>query len=44
MADWDRRGRQVPTAAKLRGLLSLALWMVIPLCGRIVGMTLGVYY
>jgi hypothetical protein len=44
MADWGRPGRQVPTAAKLSGLLSLALWMVIPLCGRIVGFTLGVYY
>jgi hypothetical protein len=44
MADWGRPGQSVPTAAKLSGLLSLALWMVIPLCGRIVGFTLGVYY
>jgi hypothetical protein len=44
MADWGRPGQTVPTAAKLSGLLSLGLWLVIPLCGRIVGFTLGVYY
>lgn len=41
---WGAPGHVTPTAAKVAGLMSLALWMVIPLCGRIVGFTLGVYY
>ena len=44
MSRWGRVGQPVPTAAKLSGLISLALWLVIPLFGRIVGFTLGVYY
>ena len=44
MGTWGQPGGQIPTAAKVSGLVSLALWMVIPLCGRIVGFTLGVYY
>lgn len=44
MADWGWPDQQVPTAAKLSRLLSLALWMVSPLCGQIVGFTLGVYH
>lgn len=42
--EWGQPGHVTPAAAKIAGLLSLALWMVIPLCGRIVGFTLGVYY
>lgn len=44
MADWGKAGMPIPTAAKVSGLLSLGLWLIIPLCGRIVGFTLGVYY
>ncbi len=44
METWGQPGGRVPTAAKISGLVSLALWLVIPLCGRIVGFTLGVYY
>ena len=44
MAQWGAPGQTTPMAAKVSGLLSLALWITIPLCGRIVGFTLGVYY
>ena len=44
VATWGAPGASTPASAKLSGLLSLALWMVIPFCGRIVGFTLGVYY
>ena len=44
VSEWGQPGHVTPAAAKVAGLLSLALWMVIPLCGRIVGFTLGVYY
>ena len=44
VGEWGRPGAAIPMSAKLSGLVSLALWMVIPLCGRIVGFTLGVYY
>jgi hypothetical protein len=44
MANWGRPGMTIPTAAKVSGLVSLGLWLIIPLCGRIVGFTLGVYY
>ncbi|WEK47495.1 MAG: hypothetical protein P0Y56_04175 [Candidatus Andeanibacterium colombiense] len=44
IAEWDAPGAVAPLAAKLSGLLSLALWMVIPFCGRAIGFTLGVYY
>jgi hypothetical protein len=43
MHEWGQPGHATPTAAKVSGLLSLALWIAIPLCGRIVGFTLGVY-
>jgi hypothetical protein len=39
---WDLKGA-IPTAAKVAGALSLALWMVIIFCGRVIGFTLGVY-
>jgi len=42
--EWGQPGHAIPAAAKISGLLSLALWMLIPLLGRIVGFTLGVYY
>lgn len=42
--EWGAPGSPTPMAAKVAGIASLALWMVIPLCGRIVGFTLGVYY
>ena len=42
--EWGQPGHVTPTAAKVAGLLSLALWATIPLLGRIVGFTLGVYY
>jgi len=41
---WGQPGAAIPAAAKLSGLLSLALWIAIPFCGRIVGFTLGTYY
>ena len=44
VTEWGAPGHVTPTAAKVAGLLSLGLWMVIPLCGRIVGFTLGAYY
>ncbi|MBS1240031.1 MAG: hypothetical protein H6R45_737 [Proteobacteria bacterium] len=44
IAEWDAPGAAAPMAAKVSGLLSLLLWMVIPFCGRAVGFTLGVYY
>lgn len=44
MDEWGAPGASTPAAAKVAALLSLAFWAVIPLCGRIVGFTLGVYY
>jgi hypothetical protein len=44
VAVWGVPGRTVPTAAKVLGLISLGLWIVIPFLGRIVGFTLGKYY
>jgi len=44
IAQWDAPGATAPAAAKIAGLLSLALWIVIPFCGRAIGFTLGVYY
>ena len=44
VAQWGKPGGTIPLAAKLSGLTSLALWIVIPLLGRIVGFTLGTYY
>lgn len=41
---WGSPGGKIPAVAKLSGALSLVFWVVIPLCGRIVGFTLGVYY
>ena len=41
--DWGQPGGKIPLAAKVSGLLSLALWLIIPLFGRIVGFTLGSY-
>lgn len=42
--EWGQPGAAIPTAAKVSGALSLALWAIIPLCGRIVGFTLGTYF
>jgi hypothetical protein len=44
VAVWGVPGGAVPSAAKLSGLASLALWVAIPFLGRIVGFTLGTYY
>jgi hypothetical protein len=44
MDQWGKPGSIIPLDAKLSATLSLALWMLIPFCGRIVGFTLGVYY
>jgi hypothetical protein len=44
MDDWGAPGHAVPLNAKLAGSLSLALWIAIPFCGRVIGFTLGVYY
>lgn len=41
---WGQPGAAIPAAARISGLLSLALWLAIPFLGRIVGFTLGVYY
>ncbi len=42
--DWGQPGGTVPFAAKFSGALSLAIWIIIPYCGRVIGFTLGVYY
>ena len=41
---WDAPGSAIPLGAKLSATLSLALWLVIPFCGRVIGFTLGIYY
>jgi hypothetical protein len=41
---WGLPGVSPSSGAKIAGFLSLALWIAIPFCGRIVGFTLGVYY
>lgn len=41
---WGAPGGAIPLSAKLAGALSLALWVAIPFCGRVIGFTLGVYY
>jgi hypothetical protein len=41
---WGAPGAVIPLNAKLAGAISLALWIAIPFCGRVVGFTLGVYY
>ena len=41
---WGAPGMPTPGAAKLSALLSLAFWIIIPYCGRVIGFTLGVYY
>ncbi|HSG34216.1 MAG TPA: hypothetical protein VLA37_06750 [Sphingomonadaceae bacterium] len=41
---WGQPGAKIPLAAKVSGLVSLGLWIIIPFCGRIVGFTLGTYY
>jgi hypothetical protein len=43
MDSWGAPGTAIPLSAKLSGLLSLGLWMIIPFCGRVIGFTLGVY-
>lgn len=43
MDSWGEPDAAVPLNVKLAGALSLALWMVIPFCGRVIGFTLGVY-
>lgn len=39
---WDT-SPAIPRAAKLAGGLSLAFWVVVVLCGRVSGFTLGIY-
>jgi hypothetical protein len=41
---WGAPGSAIPLGAKLSATLSLALWLVIPFCGRVIGFTLGIYY
>jgi hypothetical protein len=43
MDSWGVPGTSVPLNAKIAGVISLALWVAIPFCGRITGFTLGVY-
>jgi hypothetical protein len=43
MDSWGVPGALVPLNAKIAGVVSLALWVAIPFCGRITGFTLGVY-
>lgn len=40
VADWDS-GRAVPPAAKLAGALSIAFWVLVVICGRWIGYTVG---
>ncbi|HZF46508.1 MAG TPA: DUF6644 family protein [Sphingomonadaceae bacterium] len=42
--EWGKPGGSIPAAAKLSGALSLGIWLIIPVCGRVIGFTLGVYY
>nr|WP_166175005.1 hypothetical protein [Altererythrobacter segetis] len=44
VASWGVPGGAIPINAKLSATLSLALWMAIPFCGRVIGFTLGTYY
>ncbi len=44
MDRWGAPGAAIPLNAKMAGAFSLALWMAIPFCGRVIGFTLGVYY
>lgn len=39
---WDA-SPAIPRAAKVAGALSLAFWVVIVFCGRVIGFTLGIY-
>jgi hypothetical protein len=41
---WGMPGVSPTSGAKIAGIVSLALWVAIPFCGRIVGFTLGVYH
>ena len=40
---WDLSAN-LPGGAKLAGVLSLVLWVIIVFCGRAIGFTLGIYY
>ncbi len=42
LPSWDTKPA-IPTAAKIAGGLSLALWVLVIFCGRTLGFTLGVY-
>jgi len=42
VATWDRG--QAPAAVKLAGGISLAFWVVVVFCGRVIGFTLGIYH
>lgn len=42
VASWDTAAA-VPIAAKVAGGLSLAFWVAVVFCGRVIGFTLGVY-
>jgi uncharacterized membrane protein len=43
VAQWDSSPK-VPTMAKVAGFSSLALWITIVFCGRVIGFTLGIYF
>ncbi len=42
VGDWDN-GVTPPTAAKIAGIASIVMWLVILFCGRAIGFTLGIY-
>jgi len=41
IGQWDKG--QVPRAAKIAGFSSVALWILVVFCARVIGFTLGVY-
>ena len=43
MNRWGEPEAAIPMNVKLAGALSLALWVIIPFFGRVIGFTLGVY-
>lgn len=42
IAKWDKG--QAPAAVKLAGGISLAFWVIVVFCGRVIGFTLGIYH
>jgi uncharacterized membrane protein len=43
VAQWDSAPR-VPMSARIAGYGSLALWIGVLFCGRVIGFTLGIYF